>query len=75
MAVIGLGGGGLCSFLNKFLPKSNIIGVDLDKEMLKVATEWFDFRQNDKLKAKIQDGIEFLEELKTNGKQNFKIST
>lgn len=67
IAVIGLGGGGLCSFLNKFLPKINIIGVDIDKEMLKIATEWFDFHQNEKMKAKIQDGIEFLDEFKTNG--------
>lgn len=68
IAVIGLGGGGLCSFLNKFLPKSSIVGIDIDKEMLKMATDWFDFHQNEKMKAKIQDGIEFLEELKTNSK-------
>lgn len=68
LAVIGLGGGGLCSFLNKFLPKSSIVGVDIDKEMLKVAKEWFDFHPNEKMKAKIQDGVEFLKELRKNGK-------
>lgn len=68
LAVIGLGGGGLCSFLNKFLPKANIVGVDIDKEMLKVATDWFSFQQNEKVKAKIQDGIEFLEEMKAKSK-------
>ncbi|CAG9825256.1 unnamed protein product [Phaedon cochleariae] len=61
IAVIGLGGGGLCSFLHKFLPKSHIIGVDIDHEIIKIATEWFDFRQDDKLKAIVQDGITFLE--------------
>lgn len=67
LAVIGLGGGGLCCFLNKFLPKTSITGVDIDKDMLTVATEWFDFHQNEKMKAKIQDGMEYLEELKENG--------
>ncbi|KAJ8974922.1 hypothetical protein NQ317_010205 [Molorchus minor] len=53
IAVIGLGGGGLCSFLHKFLPKTNIVGVDIDEDMLKIATAWFGFHQDDKLKVEI----------------------
>ncbi|CAH2001857.1 unnamed protein product [Acanthoscelides obtectus] len=67
ISVIGLGGGGLCSFLHKFIPKSNILGVDIDPEMLKIATEWFGFQQNDRLQAKIQDGLEYIKEAAQNG--------
>lgn len=62
LVVIGLGGGGLCSFLHKFLPNINILGIDNDEDMLKIATNWFYFQQNDKLQAKIQDGLDFLKE-------------
>lgn len=68
VAVIGLGGGGLCSFLHKFLPKINIFGIDIDEDMLKIATEWFDFKENDKLKAKIEDGVVWLKQLAEKGK-------
>lgn len=60
IAIIGLGGGGLCTFLSKFLPKTHITGIDIDEHMLKVATEWFGLNLSDKLSVKIVDGIEFL---------------
>ncbi|XP_019875061.2 eEF1A lysine and N-terminal methyltransferase homolog isoform X2 [Aethina tumida] len=60
IAVIGLGGGNLCSFLHKFLPNAKITGVDIDKDMLKIATDWFGFQQNDKLSVVIEDGLEFI---------------
>nr|CAI5842659.1 unnamed protein product [Callosobruchus analis] len=69
ISVIGLGGGGLCSFMHKFIPKSNILGVDIDPEMLKIATEWFGFQQSDRLQAKIQDGLEYLKEAAINDEQ------
>ncbi|XP_057661192.1 eEF1A lysine and N-terminal methyltransferase homolog [Diorhabda carinulata] len=68
VTVIGLGGGGLCSFLHKFLPKINICGVDVDKDMLKVAVDWFNFKEDDKLKAEIQDGLVYIREMAKNGK-------
>ncbi|XP_023014100.2 eEF1A lysine and N-terminal methyltransferase homolog [Leptinotarsa decemlineata] len=69
VAVVGLGGGGLCSFLHKFLPKSCFLGIDIDKDMLNIATNWFGFKQDDKLKAKIQDGIEYLKETAEKGEK------
>lgn len=75
IAIIGLGGGGLCSFLNKFLPKATIVGVDIDKEMLKIATEWFSFQQNEQMRAKIQDGIEYLEEMRTKSKSRYSLTS
>ncbi|CAH0557061.1 unnamed protein product [Brassicogethes aeneus] len=69
LAVIGLGGGGLCSFLHKFLPDSKVLGVDIDKDMLKIAMEWFSFQQNEKLGARIEDGVQFIKEKAQNGEK------
>ncbi|XP_018578007.1 methyltransferase-like protein 13 [Anoplophora glabripennis] len=69
VVVVGLGGGGLCSFMHKFLPKTNIIAVDIDKDMLKIATDWFAFQQNDKVTTKIQDGLLYLKETSEKGEK------
>lgn len=58
--IIGLGGGGLCTFMRKFLPKATINVVDIDEDMLKIATEWFGFHQDEKLTVDISDGIDFI---------------
>lgn len=65
--VLGLGGGGLCSFLHKFLPNAVITGIDIDPEMLKIASQWFGFNSDDRLKAHIQDGLGFLRDLDKEG--------
>ncbi|CAG9771157.1 unnamed protein product [Ceutorhynchus assimilis] len=67
VVVLGLGGGGLCSFLHNFLPQTDIVGVEIDPEMLKIATKWFGFQPNSKLQAKIQDGLEFIRQLDSDG--------
>ncbi|RZC40643.1 Methyltransf 25, and/or Spermine synth domain containing protein [Asbolus verrucosus] len=63
---VGLGGGGLCSFLHKFLPHTKITAVDIDPEMLKVATDWFGLSQSDSLKVVVKDGVQYLEEAAKN---------
>ena len=60
-AVLGLGGGGLCSFLQKFLATISVIGVDIDADMLTVAMKWFGLNSNKRLQTEIIDGTEFLE--------------
>lgn len=67
IAVIGLGGGGLCMFLRKFLPQVDITAVDIDKDMLQVATNWFGLKLDEKLHVEIMDGIEFLKKTAQNG--------
>lgn len=74
VAVIGLGGGGLCSFMHKFLPKTNIMGVDIDGDMLKIATDWFAFQLDDKLTTKIQDGLRYLKEKAEEGNNRFTLA-
>ncbi|EFA04484.1 eEF1A lysine and N-terminal methyltransferase homolog [Tribolium castaneum] len=63
VVVVGLGGGGLCSFLGKFLPQIRVTAVDIDPEMLEVATKWFGLSQNERLQVVIQDGVKYLEEI------------
>ncbi|XP_066141878.1 eEF1A lysine and N-terminal methyltransferase homolog isoform X1 [Euwallacea fornicatus] len=67
VVVLGLGGGGLCSFLRKFLAGGEITAIEIDAEMLKIAKQWFDFALNEKLKAIIQDGLDYIQELDNEG--------
>ncbi|XP_030749681.1 eEF1A lysine and N-terminal methyltransferase homolog [Sitophilus oryzae] len=69
VAVLGLGGGSLCSFLHKFLPEAVIIGVDIDSEMLEIAKDWFGFKEDEKLRAIIQDGLVYLSDLNKVGQK------
>lgn len=68
IAVIGLGGGGLCMFLRKFLPKAHITAVEIDADMFKIASEWFGLKVDEKLVVNITDGIQFIEEAYNKGK-------
>lgn len=67
VAIIGLGGGGLCGFLRKFLPRINITAVDIDPEMLEVATKYFGLNVDDQMKIDITDGLQFLSTNATKG--------
>lgn len=59
--VIGLGGGGLCTFMNKFLPKSIVTAVEIDQAIVEVAIKYFGLRVTNKLDIIVDDGIKFLE--------------
>ncbi|KAK5646559.1 hypothetical protein RI129_005023 [Pyrocoelia pectoralis] len=69
LALIGLGGGGLCMFLRKFLQQVNITAIDIDSEMLDVAKTWFGFKGDNKLHVTILDGIEFIRQSAETGKK------
>lgn len=58
--IIGLGGGGLCMFLHQCFPKLKITAVEIDKAMLKVATEYFNLVLDDRMKVEIADGIQYI---------------
>ncbi|XP_047506732.1 eEF1A lysine and N-terminal methyltransferase homolog isoform X3 [Pieris napi] len=62
IAIIGLGGGGLCMFLKKCYPKMKITAVDLDPAMLEVAKNQFELEVDERLSVQIQDGLDFLKE-------------
>ncbi|KAK2586784.1 hypothetical protein KPH14_011810 [Odynerus spinipes] len=67
--VIGLGGGGLCSFLYHCFPNLKIIAVEIDEAILKVATEYFGLTLDNRMEVKIADGIEFIKDAASKGKK------
>ncbi|KAL6580735.1 hypothetical protein OROMI_006658 [Orobanche minor] len=58
--VIGLGAGLLPMFMKNCLPSLRIEVVELDPVVLDVAREYFGFREDERLKVNITDGIEFV---------------
>lgn len=59
--VVGLGGGSLPSFLRKHFPAAEIDAVDIDPEVIKVAKEYFGFREDSSMRAHLADGRGFIE--------------
>lgn len=68
VAVIGLGGGGLCMFLHSCIKKAFITAVDIDPAMLQVATNYFGLIVDDRMDVVIEDGLKFLSKAANGGK-------
>ncbi|XP_043510386.1 eEF1A lysine and N-terminal methyltransferase homolog [Frieseomelitta varia] len=67
--VVGLGGGGLCTFLYNCFPKLRITAVELDEEMLKIATDFFGLILDNRMKVEIADGIQVIKDSASNDKK------
>ena len=61
IAVVGLGGGTLPMFLHKHYPNAAIDAVDIDPGVVQVATRYFGFREDERMRAHVGDGREFIE--------------
>ncbi len=61
MLVVGLGGGTLPIFLHRHYPGAAIDVVDINPRVLAVATRYFGFTEDERLRAYISDGREFIE--------------
>ncbi|ALC40309.1 CG2614 [Drosophila busckii] len=59
--VIGLGGGGLCSFLHAAMPQVRVTAVEIDPIMLEVAEQYFELKQDKRFHVVIDDGLAFVE--------------
>lgn len=59
--VIGLGGGTIPSFLRKRFPAMHIDAVDIDPTVVAVAKSHFDFREDARMHAHVEDGRRFVE--------------
>jgi spermidine synthase len=57
--VIGLGGGTIPMFLRKHYPNAHIDVVDVDPQIIALAKRYFNFREDDSLRAYLQDGRKF----------------
>ncbi|XP_050685415.1 eEF1A lysine and N-terminal methyltransferase homolog isoform X2 [Leptidea sinapis] len=62
VAVLGVGGGGLCMFLKKCYPLAQITAVDLDPTMLEIARKHFEMEVDEKCVVLIKDALDFLKE-------------
>jgi spermidine synthase len=60
--VVGLGGGTLPSFLHRHYPEATIDAVDIDPEVVQVARDYFGFREDNRMRAHVQDGRQFIEQ-------------
>uniref|UniRef100_A0A0N5BG15 Methyltransf_11 domain-containing protein n=1 Tax=Strongyloides papillosus TaxID=174720 RepID=A0A0N5BG15_STREA len=58
--VLGIGGGLFSSFLYDFFPKSTIVGVDLDEDVVKIAKNYFKFPTSERMVVHIDDAYEFV---------------
>lgn len=61
MLVIGVGGGTLPMFLRKHYPEAAIDAVDIDPQVIDVAKNFLDFREDATLRAHAADGRAFIE--------------
>lgn len=61
LLVMGLGGGTLPRFFHKTLPESIVEVVEIDPGVLEVAREFCGFLEDERLRAYIEDGRDFIE--------------
>jgi spermidine synthase len=61
MLVVGVGGGTLPMFLRKHYPEAAIDAVDIDPQVIDVATKFLGFREDATLRAHVADGRAFIE--------------
>lgn len=54
--ILGLGGGTLSNTIHQLSPTSEIIAVDIDPIVVKLAKRYFDYQENDQVKTQIKDG-------------------
>lgn len=54
--IIGLGGGSLPNVFAKILPKTEVVSVEIDPAVQKLAKKYFDYKESDTIKTVIQDG-------------------
>ncbi|KAL8042298.1 hypothetical protein ABFX02_09G042000 [Erythranthe guttata] len=60
--VIGLGAGMLAMFMKNWIPNLNIEVIEIDQVVVDVAKEHFGFKEDERLRVRIADGIEFVRE-------------
>ena len=58
--IIGLGGGTLSNMIHELYPSAHIENVEIDPAVIKVARDYFNFIETDKVTAKVQDGRIFI---------------
>ncbi|REJ86056.1 MAG: hypothetical protein DWQ36_15000 [Acidobacteria bacterium] len=60
--VVGLGGGSIPMYLHQVLPAAQIDVAELDPLVVQVADEWFGLREDERLRIRVGDGREWIEQ-------------
>ena len=58
--LIGLGGGGLATYITTHFEKVNLTCVEIDEAITRVAKDQFGFAPSERLKVVNEDGLEFI---------------
>ncbi|KFO75398.1 Methyltransferase-like 13 [Cuculus canorus] len=61
--VVGLGGGSLPLFIHDYFSQAHMAVVEIDPSMLEVATRWFGFSQDDRMRVQVSDGLDYVAKL------------
>lgn len=67
--IIGLGGGTLSNLLHQISPQAEIISVDIDPLVVKLARRYFNYQENDKVKTVVKDGRVFIKRAQLNNEK------
>ena len=70
VAVLGLGGGALCTYLHHAFPSFSIDGVEIDPVMVHLAKKYFGFTPSANLQAHVADAYQFIQELAIDPERN-----
>ena len=70
VAVLGLGGGALCTYLHHAFPSFTIDGVEIDPVMVQLAKKYFGFNPSSNLRAHVADAYHFIHELANDSDRN-----
>ncbi|XP_051866976.1 eEF1A lysine and N-terminal methyltransferase [Pristis pectinata] len=73
LLVVGLGGGSLPLFIHDFFSQSTIDAIEIDPEVLEVATRWFEFSQDDRIRVIVADGLHYIRTLADNGNGSYDV--
>src|SRR5262249_712602 len=61
MLAVGVVGAPLARFLRGHYPEGTIDAVDIDPDVVQVAKQYFGFREDERMRAYIEDGRKFIE--------------
>eukprot|EP00062_Callorhinchus_milii_P010839 gi/632956140/ref/XP_007893811.1/ PREDICTED: methyltransferase-like protein 13 [Callorhinchus milii] len=73
LLVVGLGGGSLPLFVHDYFLKSSVDAVEIDPSMLDVATKWFGFSQDERMKVHLADGLDYISALVDSGNRSYDV--
>ena len=68
LLVVGLGGGVLANYCKTWLKGVEIDAVEIDENIVQVAKDWFELKEDNKTRLFVDDGLKFVQEAVNRGK-------